>query len=255
MPAFDAILAERHGPIAVIRLNRPEKHNAINAAMSEELIEALDAFEADDDVRVIVLTGAGEKAFCAGADMSEAMGRGTDGRGTNDSAARAAIRLIRVAKPLIAAVNGYAYGGGAVFAINCDIRIASENARFRFVGASYGLSVGASQLPRLVGGPMAKELTFTARTVDAEEALRIGLVNHVVPLEALDSAVLEMARAIAHNSPAAIRASKEVIDIATANKDAARRELEHNLELRGSEEHRERFRQAAEPVLGPENNP
>jgi len=173
----------------------------------------------------------------------------------NDSAARAAIRLVRVAKPLIAAVNGYAYGGGAVFAINCDIRIASEHARFRFVGASYGLSVGASQLPRLVGGPIAKELIFTARTVDAEEALRIGLVNQVEPLARLEDAVLEMAGAIAQNSPEAIRASKEVIDIATANKDAARRELEHNLKLRGSEEHRERFRQAAERVLGPENNP
>ena len=250
MRDFGAILTERNGAIALIRLNRPEKHNAINSVMSRELIEALDAFEADDDVRVIILTGAGEKAFCAGADMGEAIGRGTDGRGTNDSAARAAVRLARVAKPLIAAVNGYAYGGGAVFAINCDIRIASENARFRFVGASYGLSVGASQLPRLVGGPMAKELIFTARTVDAEEARRIGLVNHVVPANALEPAVLETAGAIAHNSPEAIRASKEVIDIATANKDAARREMEHNLKLRGSEEHRERFRAAAERVVG-----
>src|SRR5436309_7082199 len=135
MRDFGAILTERNGAIALIRLNRPEKHNAINSVMSRELIEALDAFEADDDVRVIILTGAGEKAFCAGADMGEAIGRGSDGRGTNDSAARAAVRLARVAKPLVAAVNGYAYGGGAVFAINCDIRIASENARFRFVGA------------------------------------------------------------------------------------------------------------------------
>ena len=114
--------------------------------MSAELIECLDALEADDGVRVIVLTGAGEKAFCAGADMGEASTAGTDSRGTNDSAARAAIRLLRVKKPTIAAVNGYAYGGGAVLAIHCDIRVCSDAAKFRFVGATYGLVVGASQL-------------------------------------------------------------------------------------------------------------
>ena len=167
---YNAIILERDGHVATIRLNRPEKHNAINAEMSAELIECLDALEADDDVRVIVLTGAGEKAFCAGADMAEAMAGGTDGQGTNDSAARAAIRLLRVKKPTIAAVNGYAYGGGAVFAIHCDIRVCSDAAKFRFVGATYGLVVGASQLPRIVGAPVAKELIFTARVVDAEEA-------------------------------------------------------------------------------------
>jgi len=249
MPHNTLILG-RQGHVATIRLNRPDKHNAINAEMSQELIECLDALETDDDVRVIVLTGAGDKSFCAGADMGEAVAQGTDRRATNDSAARAALRLLRTRKPVIAAVNGYAYGGGAVFAINCDLRIASDNARFRFVGASYGLSVGASQLPRLVGAPVAKELIFTARTVDAPEAQRIGLVNHVVPLADLQSFVMEMAGAIAQNSPAAVMASKEVIDIATANKDAAKRELEHNLELRQSPEHKERFRAAAERVTG-----
>jgi enoyl-CoA hydratase len=201
-------------------------------------------------VRVIVLTGAGDKAFCAGADMAEAMSRGTDGRGTNDSAAQAAWRLSQVKKPLIAAVNGYAYGGGAVFAIACDIRVVSDTARFRFVGASYGLSVGASQLPRLVGAAMAKELIFTARTVDAEEALRIGLANRIVPLPDLEATVMEMSQAIAQNSPAAIRASKEVIDLATLELDAVKREGEHNRELRASEEHRSRFKAAAERVTG-----
>ncbi len=248
--SFEAIIHERDGPIAVIRLNRLEKHHAINSVMSRELIECLDALEADDDVRVIVLTGAGDKAFSAGADMSEAMARGTDGRGTNDSAAQAAMRLAQVRKPVIAAVNGYAYGGGAVFAIACDIRVASENARFRFVGASYGLSVGASQLPRLVGAAMAKELIFTARTVDAEEALRVGLVNSVVSSEDLAAVVTDMASAIAQNSPSAIKASKEVIDLATLNPEAVKREGEHNRALRSSDDHRERFRAAAERVTG-----
>jgi enoyl-CoA hydratase len=256
---YEAIILERHGPIATIRLNRPDKHNAINSVMSREMIEALDTIEADDDIRVIVLTGAGDKAFCAGADMAEAVQVQTDGgsglqpdRGGvgRDFAARAAIRLARVKKPVIAAVNGHTYGGGAVFAIACDIRIASDNARFRFVGASYGLSVGASQLPRLVGAPMAKELIFTARTVDADEALRIGLVNHVVEQPELSHFVTEMAAQIAANSPAAILASKEVIDIATANKDAGKREMEYNATLRQSEEHRSRFKAAADRVTG-----
>jgi len=247
---YNALILERQPHVATIRLSRLDKHNAINSEMSAELIACLDTLEAEHDVRVIVLTGAGEKAFCAGADMAEAVAGPIDGRATNDSAARAALRLLRTKKPVIAAVNGYAYGGGAVLAINCDIRICSDTACFRFVGASYGLVVGASQLPHIVGAPVAKELIFTARTVDAPEALRIGLANHVVPLADLERTATEMAAAIAQNSPASVIASKEVINIATANKDAAKRELEHNLELRQSPEHKERFRAAAERVTG-----
>jgi enoyl-CoA hydratase len=242
----NAILFERDGHVATVRLNRPDKHNAINAQMSAELIACLDALEADDDVRVIVLTGAGEKAFCAGADMAEAISTAGDSR--RDAAARAAIRLLRVKKPTIAAVNGYAYGGGAVFAIHCDIRVCSDAAKFRFVGATYGLVVGASQLPRIVGAPVAKELIFTARVVNADEALRIGLANRVVPHVELSAVVSEMASAIAANSPTAVIASKEVIDVGTTIAEGGKREMEHNLELRRSEDHRERFRAAAERV-------
>jgi enoyl-CoA hydratase len=245
---YDAIILERDGYVATIRLNRPDKRNAINAEMSAELIECLDALEADDEVRVIVLTGAGEEAFCAGADMAEAIGTAGDSR--RDAAARAAIRLLRVKKPTIAAVNGYAYGGGAVFAIHCDIRVCSENAKFRFVGATYGLVVGASQLPRIVGAPVAKELIFTARVVAAEEARSIGLANHVVPHSQLPSAVAEMALAIAANSPTAVMASKEVIDLGTTNPEGGKREMEHNLELRRGKDHQDRFRAAAERVTG-----
>jgi enoyl-CoA hydratase/carnithine racemase len=245
---YHAIILERHGHVATIRLNRPDKHNAINAEMSSELIECLDALETNDDVRVIVLTGAGGKAFCAGADMGEAIG--TAGDSQRDAAARAAIRLLRVKKPTIAAVNGYAYGGGAVFAIHCDIRVSSEQAKFRFVGATYGLVVGASQLPRIVGAPIAKELVFTARVVDADEALHIGLANRVVPHADLAAAVAEMAAAIAANSPTAVMASKEVIDVGTTIAEGGKREMEHNLALRQGEDHRERFRAAAERVIG-----
>jgi enoyl-CoA hydratase len=249
MTEYEAIILERHGATALIRLNRPDKHNAISKQMSGDLIACLDALEAEDAVRVIILTGAGEKAFCAGADMSEAAFL-PDGAERRDFAAQAAARIAKVRKPIIAAVNGYAYGGGAVFAINCDVRICSDDARFRFVGASYGLVVGASRLPSITGAPVAKELIFTARTVDADEALRIGLANHVVPKHDLERTVLEMATQIAEHSLPALIASKEVIDIAAGVRDAAVRELEHNLELRQSDEHKTRFRAAAERVTG-----
>jgi enoyl-CoA hydratase len=114
---------------------------------------------------------------------------------------------------------------------------------------SYGLVVGASRLPSIVGAPVAKELIFTARTVDAEEALRIGLANHVVPEAELERVTLEMAAQIAGHSPGALIASKEVIDIAAGTATAAKRELEHNLDLRNSDEHKQRFRAAAELVV------
>jgi enoyl-CoA hydratase len=246
---YERLIVEQSGAVATVRLNRPEKHNALNVHISHELIEALNALEADDSVNVIVLTGEGERAFCAGADMAEAVG--ANGSGSEVGApAQAAARVLQTAKPLIAAVNGYAYGGGAVLAINCDIRIASENARFRFVGATYGLVVGAFQLPRIVGAALAKELIFTARTVDAEEALRIGLVNRVVALEDLEPAVLETAEAIAANSRTAVMESKRVIDAATLSAEAVRMEIEANRKLRVSQEHLERFREAAKRVTG-----
>jgi enoyl-CoA hydratase/carnithine racemase len=246
--SYNAIILERDGPIATIRLNRMDKHNAINGEMSAELIDCLGALEADDGVRVIILTGAGEKAFCAGADMAEAIGTAGDSR--RDVAARAAIRLLRVKKPTIAAVNGYAYGGGAVFAIHCDVRICSDTAKFRFVGATYGLVVGASQLPRIVGAPVAKELIFTARVVEAAEASRIGLANRVVPHAELAAEAAQMASAIAANSPTAVMASKEVIDLGTTIPEGGKREMEHNLQLRQGDDHRERFRAAADRVIG-----
>jgi enoyl-CoA hydratase/carnithine racemase len=256
MTTDETIILERHGAVAVVRLNRIEKHNAISRQLSADLIACLAALEADDSIGVIVVTGAGDKAFCAGADMAQAAlghDRPENDDGSKDFAAQAVIRLGQVRKPVIGAINGYAYGGGAVLALGCDIRICSENAEFRFVGAVYGLVVGASRLPSVVGAPIAKELIFTARTVDADEALRIGLANHVVPRADLERTVMEMAAQIAEHSPPALIASKEVIDLAAGHRDAARRELEHNLELRQSEEHLRRFRAAAERVVNRES--
>ena len=252
MTDYEAVILERHDSVAVVRLNRPEKHNAISRQLSADLIACVDSLERDDSVHVIVLTGAGEKAFCAGADMAQAALEEGPADWSRDWAAQAVARVGRSRKPVIGAINGYAYGGGAVLAANCDIRICSDDAKFRFVGAVYGLVVGASRLPSLVGPAVAKELIFTARTVDAEEALRIGLANHVRPRAELEPFVMKMAAQIAEHSLPALMASKEVIDIASGFREAAKREFEHNAELRQSEEHLSRFRAAAERVVRPE---
>jgi len=242
----DLLLYDLRDGVAFLRMNRTEKHNAFNRDLSLAVCEAIDAAEADDDVRVIVLTGAG-KAFCAGADMTEALAS-MDAGGRSDVMAQAVVRVARAAKPVIGAVNGYAFGGGAALACACDIRIASERASFRFPGASYGLVVSGSQLPRIVGMPKAKELIFTARVVEAAEAERIGLVNQLVAHEELDAAAWELARQIAEQSPPAVRWSKAVIDATTMIEQAVELEFEANRTLRGSTDHVSRFRAATERV-------
>jgi enoyl-CoA hydratase/carnithine racemase len=242
----DLLLYELRDGVALLRMNRTEKHNAFNRDLSLAVREAIDAAEADDDARAIVLTGAG-RAFCAGADMTEALAS-MDAGGRSDVMAQAVVRVARVAKPVIGAVNGYAFGGGAALACACDIRIASERASFRFPGASYGLVVSASQLPRIVGIPKAKELIFTARVVEAAEAERIGLVNQLVPHDELDAAAWELARQIAEQSPPAVRWSKAVIDAASTVEKGIELEIEANRKLRGSPDHMSRFREATQRV-------
>ena len=242
----DLLLREARDGAALLRMNRPDKRNAFNRDLSLAVTQAIDELESDDATRAVILTGVGE-AFCAGADMTEALAS-FDSGGRGDVMAQAAVRVARFTKPIIAAVNGFAFGGGAVLAAVCDIRYASEQASFRFPGASYGLVVGGTQLPRLVGPAKAKELIFTARTVAAEEAGRIGLVNRVLPHEALEGAAWELALQIAANSPDAVRWSKAVIDAATAAEKGIELEIEANRKLRGSPDHMSRFRAATERV-------
>jgi enoyl-CoA hydratase/carnithine racemase len=236
----------REGHVAVIRLQRPEKHNAFNREMSAAVAGALDEVEADAGVHCAILVGSGS-AFSAGADMTEAV-TGIDTSGRSDGMAMTILRVARFTKPMLGCVNGSAYGGGALLAITCDIRIASETAAFRFPGAVYGLVVGGSQLPRIVGAAKAKELLFTGRVVGAEEALRLGLVNHVVPAAHVEAVTMEMAQQIAANSLEALMATKRTVDRATQVDEAIRIEAESNTALRGSPEHRARFRAAAERV-------
>ncbi len=242
----DLVSVTRDEHVGVLRMLRTDKHNAFNRALSAAVMAALDELEADDGTHAAVLVGSGG-AFCAGADMTEAVAQIAE-NGRRDGMAASVVRAARFPKPLLACVNGVAYGGGALLAITCDIRIASETAAFRFPGAAYGLVVGGSQLPRIVGAAFAKELLFTGRVVGAEEALRIGLVNHVVPADQVENATMEMARQIAANSPQALLGTKQAIDRATEVDDAARVEADWNAGLRASPEHHERFRAAADRV-------
>jgi enoyl-CoA hydratase/carnithine racemase len=241
------VLAERHDAVLVLSLNRPERHHALNAALNSALAEAIEVAEAAPDVRAIVLTGSGSRAFCAGADMLEASGLERPAPG---NPRQAIARVAGTPLPVIAAVNGYCYGGGALLAISCDIRLASDTATFRLPGSEYGLVVGAATLPRLVGAARAKDLIFTARRIDAAEAFAYGLVTAVHPPEELLPAAIEMARTIASHSSTAIRAAKRVIDAATLSAAALALETEANRELRGSPEQVTRFRAATERVTG-----
>jgi len=227
-------------------MQRVEKHNAFNRELDAAVGAALAEMDADSGVHCAVLTGTGD-AFSAGADMTEAVAA-IDGKGRTEGMAATYAAVASFRKPLIAAVNGICYGGGALVAILCDIRIASDTAAFRFPGAAYGLVVGGAQLPRIIGPAYAKELLFTARVVKADEALRMGLVNTVVPQAQVLDAAMEMARQIAQNSAPALIATKQTVDRATQIDAGLAAEAEHNRELRTSPEHHKRFRAAAERV-------
>jgi enoyl-CoA hydratase/carnithine racemase len=208
---------ERDDALAILRLNRPERRNAVNRALIDEVIAALDALEADPAVRAIVLTGAG-RAFCAGADLAE---RATlDERAVMAHRKRVVALFDRVARcevPLVAAVNGPAYGGGAELALLCDVIVASEAAVFRFPEVALGILPGGGgcyTLVRAVGKYRAKELVLTARAVPAAEALALGLASRVVPPERLLAEARALAAAIAANAPIAVRQAKRALDFA-----------------------------------------
>ncbi len=232
-----------------LRLNRPDKRNALNSHLAREVQQAMVSLEADDSVVCIVIEGT-DGAFSAGADMGEALPHYEAGNLRFNPAQDAGNRVGASPKPTIAAVDGPAYGGGALLACMCDMRIASDRARFRFPGSEYGLVVGAHALPSLVGGPLAKELIFTGRVVHAEEAARIGLVNRTVPLADFEAAVDEVASAIAASSPLALHWAKATINAAVTGGDANGMEQQADLLLRGGPDHMTRFAAATARVVG-----
>jgi enoyl-CoA hydratase len=245
------VLVERRGPVGIATLNRPEKHNAMSAALTAELIQAIDDFEADDQIAVIVLTGAGERAFSAGGDMTEVRERmGPEGVKRESSGPGSSERVRACKKPVIAAIRGICYGGAAHLAVNCDIRICGEDARFRFVAVNYGMPACGAILPRIVGDAKAKEILFTGDVVYAQEALRVGLANQVVPpAEVLEYAV-QMGERIAGNSQFAVQSLKTIIDAALPVQEALALEGKLGREARASREAEHRFKAAAARVVG-----
>lgn len=212
--ADQVILVDVDAPIAIITINRPDKLNALNTAVRVGFVAALDELAKNDDVRVIIVTGAGDKAFVAGADIGEFKGRS----GYDQYQVTKSFGIFeapdRCPKPVIAAVNGFALGGGCELAMACDIRLAADTARLGQPEISLGIlpgGGGTQRLPRLVGLGAAYKLLFTGDMVYAEEALRIGLVDEVVPQEALMARAKELARAIAAKSPAALQFIKEAV--------------------------------------------
>jgi enoyl-CoA hydratase len=202
--------------IATITFNRPKALNALNQELLAEFSAALEATAADEDVRVLVLTGAGEKAFVAGADISE-LATFSPLQAKNFSSAGHGVigRLQQLPIPVIAAVNGFCLGGGSEIALACDFIYAAETARFGLPEINLGLIPGfggTQRLPRRVGTSRAKELIFTGRMIPAAEAAEIGLVNRVVPAAALMEAVLGTAREIASKGRVSLRAAKQAVN-------------------------------------------
>jgi enoyl-CoA hydratase/carnithine racemase len=247
---MEPILLERRGRVGLVTLNRPEKLNAINSALVDRFEQALQQLEADEDIGAIVITGAGERAFSAGGDMAEQIAA-LDAPDTSERPRVSATAAVRACvKPTLAAIRGYCFGGGALLAIECDIRIGGDDARFKFHGASYGRAPGGAVLPRIVGDAKARELLFTGDEVSASEALRIGLLNQLVAAEAVVETAVAMGERIAANSPQAVKALGEVIDLALPIDNALDQERYVNRDMGRSSDSAARFRNAAARVLG-----
>ncbi|HET7006532.1 MAG TPA: enoyl-CoA hydratase/isomerase family protein [Candidatus Binatia bacterium] len=211
--AYQNILSERVEKVAVITLNRPEKLNAMSYELASDLDEELCNIEDDDEVRCVVLTGAGPRAFSSGGDIHQ-MVKSTP----EEMAARMDKRremnwhLATFRKPIIGAINGIAYGAGAQLTTMLDIRIGCENTEIQFLAAKYGRANSTWSLPLVVGMPKAKELLYTGRPIRAEEAERIGLLNQVVPSSQLLDSSIAMAKQIGENDPRMVQGIKKLLD-------------------------------------------
>ena len=211
----DVLLKETlEGRVGMITINRPEKMNALNAEVRRALLGALAEFREDADVRVVVLTGAGDKAFIAGADISEFKDAEPTQQYQKMQRGNIYSAMEEFPKPIIAMINGFCLGGGCELSMACDIRIASDRARIGQPEINLGLipgGGGTQRLPRLVGEGRAMKMIYTGEMIPADEAGRIGLVDEVVPAEQLRERTLEIARKIGAKSPIALKAAKECI--------------------------------------------
>ena len=216
METSEEILVERRGQVLIITLNRPETLNALTQSLVDELIDTLDGCNDDPDVRAVIITGAG-RGFCSGFDLKA--GNIADAKRKSvyrmlDYANHWIARMRTFAKPTIAAVNGVAAGGGLGLALGCDLRIASDKAKFSAIFANIGMptqDAAGALLPQVVGIPKALEMIYTAKMVGAEEAERIGLANQVVPAESLLDEAVAIGEKIASLPPVAIAMSKQIV--------------------------------------------
>jgi len=215
MTAFDTLLYEKQDGVAYVTLNRPEALNAYNIQMRDDLYQILSAIKDDDEVLVAIFKGAGKKAFCAGADLSEFLSAPSPVVARQVRFERDVWRLfLNIPQPLIAALHGYVLGSGIEIALCCDIRIASEDSRFGMPEVELGIipaAGGTQTLPRAVGQGRALEMLLANRWLSAEEAYHIGLVNRVVPIDEQLKAAEEVAKKIASYNPTAVRYAKQAV--------------------------------------------
>jgi enoyl-CoA hydratase len=213
MTEYTCILTEVHDRVGLVRLNRPEAFNALNSTLMTELLDALQKFDADEDIGAIVITGS-DKVFAAGADISEMTESSADEMRNNDNIGRFD-QIMQISKPIIGAVSGWCLGGGSELALSLDMLIASERARFGQPEINLGVIPGAGGTQRLtkaVGKAIAMEMVLNNRTLTADEALHFGIVNKVVPVEDYLEEALKLAAKIAVRAPIAIRVGKKAVN-------------------------------------------
>jgi len=212
---YKSLLYSKEEGIGIVTINRPESLNALNGEVFTELYKLFQEIEDDQDVRVVILTGSGEKAFIAGADIAEMQPQSSvEIRSFIDKGRRASDRIYTLSKPVIAAINGFALGGGCELAMCCDLRVASENAKFGQPEINLGAipgGGGTQRLSRLIGMTKAKELIYTGNAIDANTAFTMGLVNKVVPPESLMAEAKELARKLLSKSSIALALAKKAI--------------------------------------------
>jgi len=231
MPSYETITVEKRNAVAVLTINRPDKLNALNKLVHRESVTALDELRRDKSIRVLVFTGAGEKSFVAGADISEFQEQTPVSQRDLFHEKTLFNSIDTFPKPVIAMINGFCLGGGNELALACDLRVCSENAKFSQPEINLGLipgGGGTQRLARLIGEGRAMEIMLTGDMIDAQTAFKFGLVNHVYPLAELEEKTMELANKIADKAPIALQLAKEAVKFASRSNldEGLRREVD-----------------------------
>lgn len=231
MSNFETVSVEKEGKVAILTINRPDKLNALSSTVHKEGVQALDELRVDDSVRVVVITGSGEKSFIAGADISEFAGKTPVTQRATFQERTLFNAIDTFPKPVIAMVNGFCLGGGNELALACDLRICSDTARFSQPEINLGVMPGGGgtqRLTRLVGEGRSMEMCLSGEMIDASTAHRFGLVNHVHPVDELRAKTLELAGKIAEKAPIALQLVKEAVKFASRSNldEGLRREVD-----------------------------